>query len=187
MRNRAVAWFKKRVPTREALARNRFMRPFADRILRSDLWSFNRRSVPRGMALGLFVGVMIPGAHFIVAAFVATFVRANIPVALAATFIGFPAIYVALVIEARRLGEGLLHLDAATNVQPITETMTHTGSDHLLQRLTGVGLETALGLFVIATVLASVGYLLTSFGWRWWVARKRQRRLAEARQMEPAG
>jgi hypothetical protein len=31
-------------------------------------------------------------------------------------------------------------------------------------------------------VLASVGYLVTSLGWRWWVGAKRKRRLAEARE-----
>ena len=40
---------------REELAENRWMRPFAGRILRSELWRFTRRSVPRGVAIGLFV------------------------------------------------------------------------------------------------------------------------------------
>ncbi len=187
MKDKAIAWLKGHVPTREQLEQNRWVRPFAHIVLRSDLWRFNRRSVPRGMALGLFVGVMIPLAHFAVATFIAVFVRANIPVTLAATFIGFPVIYVALVAIAYKIGKALLHLDAMTGIQPIGEAMQQTQTDHLLERLTGAGLETAFGLFVIATVLASSGYVLTSFGWRWWVARKRQQRLAEARLREPAG
>ncbi len=177
----ADGWFARHIPTRETLGRNRFLKPFAGRLLRSDLWRFNRRSVPRGMALGLFVGVMIPGAHFIVAAFVATFVRANIPVALAATFIGFPAIYLILVALARTLGNWLLNLDAGTKIQPINEAIHATQTGDLLQRLTGEVLTTAFGLFVIATVLASVGYLATSFGWRLWIGRKRRQRLAAAK------
>lgn len=182
-----ISWARSHVPTRETLAANRWVRPFASTVLRSDLWVFNRRSVPRGVALGLFVGLMIPLAHFAVAALIAVFVRANIPAALLATFIGFPLIYVAIVAAAYRIGELILHLDAMTGVAPIAETMQHTQTDHLLQRLTGAGLDTAFGLFVIATVLASLGYLVTSFVWRLLVARKRARRLAEARQREPAG
>ena len=83
--------------------------------------------------------------------------------------------------------ELILHLDALTGVAPIAETMQQTQTDHLLQRLTGAGLDTAFGLFVIATVLASAGYLVSSFVWRLLVARKRARRLAEARLREPAG
>ena len=177
----AGGWFQRHIPTREQLERNRFVRPFAHRILHSELWRFTRRSVPRGVALGLFVGVMIPLAHFVVATFLAVFVRANIPAALVATFVGFPVVYVLIVALAYKIGNWLLHLDAATAIQPISETMqaTHTGT--FLESLTGAGTETALGLFVIATVLSSVGYLLTSFGWRWWVGRKR-RRVIEARE-----
>ena len=102
--SRTVNWFKGHVPTREELERNRWIKPFAKHVLRSDLWRFNRRSVPRGMALGLFVGIMIPLAHFITATLLAVFVRANIPVALAATFIGFPAFLPVIVYAADRVG-----------------------------------------------------------------------------------
>jgi len=179
-KSRLIQWFQNHVPTREQLEKNRFIRPYAHRILRSDLWRFNRRSVPRGVALGLFVGVMIPLAHFIVAAFLAVFVRANIPAALLATFIGFPVIYVGLVALAYKLGRLLLHVDQMTGIQPISETMQTTEADHLLQIVTGAGLETAFGLFVLATVFSAVGYLLTSFFWRLWIAHKRKLRLASA-------
>lgn len=187
MKQSATNWIKARIPTREVLQRNRFVRPFADRVLRSDLWRFNRRSVPRGIALGLFVGVLIPFAHSAVAALTAVFVRANVPVAIVSTWASNPATWVIIFPAAYRIGKALLHIDQMTGIAPISETMQNTGSDHLLQRLTGAGLETAFGLFVIATVLAALGYVVTSFGWRWWIARKRQARLAEARLREPAG
>ena len=182
-----TAWLSRSIPTRESLERNRWLKPFAHRLLRSELWRFTRRSVPRGVALGLFVGVMIPLAHFVVAAFLAVFIRANIPSALAATFIGFPVIYLALLALAYRIGEFLLHVDAMTGIQPLGETMQsfptsqigETG--HLLQLLTGAGLDAALGMLVIASVLASLGYVLSGFFWRWWVGRRRRMRLTARR------
>jgi uncharacterized protein (DUF2062 family) len=177
MSNRIITWIKAHVPEREKLEKHRWLAPFAHLIFRSELWRMTRRSVPRGVALGLFVGVMIPFAHFVVAMFVAVFVRANIPAAMAATFVGFPVIYVFLVALAYRIGEWMLHVDAMTGIQPITETMQHTQTDHLLKQITGAGLDTALGLFVIATVLACVGYVVTSVAWRFWIAHKRQNRL----------
>lgn len=174
-----TSWAKRKMPTREDMERSRFIRPFAHRVLASEVWRFTRRSVPRGVALGLFVGVMIPLAHFVVAAFLAVFLRANIPAAMLATFIGFPVIYVALVALAYKIGEWLLHLDAMTGIQPLGETMQTTQTDHLLQRITGAGLDTALGLFVLACVFATLGYGLSAVFWRWWVARKRRQRLAE--------
>jgi uncharacterized protein (DUF2062 family) len=177
-----VGWVQRHIPTRESLEQNRLIRPIAGSVLHSELWRLTRRSVPRGVALGLFVGVMIPLAHFVVATFIAVFVRANIPSALLATFIGFPVIYVGIVALAYEIGRWLLHVDAATAIQPISETMQATQTDHLLERITGAGLEAAVGLFIIATLLASLGYVVTSFAWRWWIGAKRQRRLAEARE-----
>lgn len=183
----AVAWLRARIPTREQLEANRWIRPFAHRVLRSDLWRFNRRSVPRGIALGLFVGILIPFAHSAVAALTALFVRANVPVAIGATWFSNPATWVIIFPLAYRIGKAVLEIDQMVPVAPISETMQQTQTDHLLQRLTGAGLDTAFGLFVIATVVAALGYLISSFGWRWWVARKRRQRLAEARLREPAG
>ncbi|HEY7805982.1 MAG TPA: DUF2062 domain-containing protein [Croceibacterium sp.] len=181
-----LGWFQRHVPTREQLETNRFVRPFAGRVLHSELWRFTRRSVPRGVALGLFVGTMIPLAHFVVATFLAVFIRANIPAALLATFIGFPVIYVGILALAYKIGNWLLNVDASTHIQPLTQTMHATQTGDLLQRLTGAGLHTAVGLLIIATSLALVGYFATSFLWRWWIGTKRRRRLAEARARKAA-
>src|SRR3546814_19894872 len=86
-------WLAKNAPKREELAEHRWMRPFAGRILRSELWRFTRRSVPRGVAIGLLVGIflMIPGLQIIGAALLAVPFRANLPVAAAMTFPSNPA------------------------------------------------------------------------------------------------
>ena len=36
------------------------------------------------------------------------------------------------------------------------------------------------GLFVISTVTAAIGYLVSSVVWRWWIGRKRRRRMLRA-------
>lgn len=179
-------WARTHFPTREALERNRWVRPFAHRVLRPDLWRFNRRSVPRAIALGFFVGVLIPFAHSFLAALAAVMVRANMPVAIAATWISNPVTWVVMWPAAYKIGGFLLRIDAVTQVQPITHAMQATGSDHLLTRLTGAGLATAFGLFVEATVLATIGYLISAAFWRTKVARVRRKRLASARQRRAA-
>lgn len=183
----SVGWLRRCVPTREQLEGNRFIRPFAGRVLRSDLWRFNRRSVPRGVALGLFVGVLIPFAHSIVAAFCAVFVRANVPVAIGTTFASNPATWVLMYPAAYEIGKTLFHLEEVSGVSPISATMQHTQTDHLLQNLTGAGLDTAVGLLVLSVVVSSAGYLTSALVWRMIVARRRRSRLAAARLAEPAG
>jgi uncharacterized protein (DUF2062 family) len=38
-----------------------------------------------------------------------------------------------------------------------------------------------IGLFVISTVAASIGYLISAFGWRWWIGHKRRTRREQSR------
>ena len=178
--DRAMGWLHRLVPTREQLETNRWVKPHAKHVLRSDLWRFNRRSVPRGIALGLFVGIMIPLAHFAAAAVLAVFLRANIPIALAATFVGFPAFLPVIWLAADRIGSWLLRIDALTVVAPVSQAMQATETDHLLAMLTQEGPAVAIGLFMMASLLAATGYLASSLFWRLRVGRKRARRLAEA-------
>ena len=49
----------KHAPSREEVQNSRWLRPFGSRIRQSDLWRFTRRSVPRGVAIGLFVAGFI--------------------------------------------------------------------------------------------------------------------------------
>ena len=60
----------KATPSREEVLESRWLKPFGKSIRRSDLWRFTRRSVPRGVAGGLFVGIflMIPGLQIVGAA-----------------------------------------------------------------------------------------------------------------------
>ena len=153
--------------------------------------------MPRGVALGLFVGVMIPLAHFVVAAFVAIFIRANIPAAMLATFIGFPVIYVGLLAAAAKIGGLLLRVDAITVSEPITQAVDRLGDSsglhHWLHRATylahwveGKGPSVILGLFVIASVLSLTGFLGSSIFWRWWIGRKWRSRTAGVSRRLPA-
>ncbi len=189
----ALVWMQRHVPTREQLEQNRWVRPFAHHLLRPELWRLTRRSVPRGVALGLFVGVMIPLAHFVVAAFIAIFIRANIPAAMLATFIGFPVIYVGLLAAAVKIGGMLLRVDAITVSEPIAQAVNNVGGSlgdstarhhwlhraaHLAHLVEGKGPSVLLGLFVIASVLALIGYFGSSVFWRWWIGRKWRLRTA---------
>ena len=71
---------------------SRWLKPFGQRIRHSELWRFTRRSVPRGVAVGLFVGIflMVPGVQIVGAALLSAPFRANIPIAAAMTFLSNP-------------------------------------------------------------------------------------------------
>lgn len=56
----AMDIIRKNTPTREEMAQNKYLAPIAHRFLSPELWRFTRRSVPRGVALGLFAAFIIP-------------------------------------------------------------------------------------------------------------------------------
>src|SRR6187551_4058967 len=169
-------WLRRNMPTREQMERNRFIRPFAHRVLRSELWRFTRRSVPRGVALGLLVGIIVPFAQILFAALLSVSVRANVPLAALATFVTNPFTTPLIWVVAYWVGSWLLRVDAATVVAPVNTAMEQTDLEHLLEWLTGATMVTAFGLIVIAVVTAALSYLVSGWVWRALVARKWRRR-----------
>ena len=171
-----LSWAHRNMPTREQMERNRFIRPFAHRVLRSELWRFTRRSVPRGVALGLVVGIIVPFAQILFAALLSVSVRANVPLAALATFVTNPFTTPLIWVVAYWVGGWLLRVDAATVVAPVNTAIVETDLQHFLEWLTGATMVTAFGLVVIAAVAASVSYLLSGVIWRMVVGRKWRRR-----------
>lgn len=168
-------WLRRNMPTREEMAENRFIRPFAHRVLRSDLWRFTRRSVPRGVALGMIVGVLIPVAQTLFAALFSLPFRANVAVAALTTFITNPFTTPPIWVAAYYLGKKMLHLDAIAPDAPMSEA-AQTWLAGWLQWLVEASLPTALGLFVIAIVGAILGYVISALAWRMWISAKWRRR-----------
>ena len=169
---RFAAWARRAMPTREQMARSRWI---PARVLESQLWRFTRRSVPRGVALGLLVGILLPVAQIIFAAILSFPVRANVPVAALTTFVTNPFTTPFIWAASYQVGAWLLRIDAAVAGGPIDHLFQITDFWSAIQWLTAEGRVLALGLVVVAVVAAAAAFLLTSFAWRWWVVHKRRR------------
>ena len=104
------------MPTREQMEHNRFI---PKSVLRSELWRFTRRSVPRGIALGIIVGVLLPFAQIIFAAMLSLPVRANVPLAALTTFITNPFTTPLIWAFSYQVGRWMLQVDAYMPEGPI--------------------------------------------------------------------
>lgn len=155
------------MPTQESFENSRWLRPVAHRILAPSLWRFNRRSVPRGVALGVLAGVLIPLGQIPAAALLAFPLRANVPTAALTTLLTNPVTTPPLWIAAYWVGRHMLGLDAALPGDPVA-----TGTSWFDWLVAEAGPATAAGLVTISVVGAAVGYFLTAFLWRLWIARK---------------
>lgn len=171
----AADTIRKYMPTREEMAQNRYLAPIAHRFLSPELWRFTRRSVPRGVALGLFTAFIIPVGQIFLAAFLALPSRANVPLAAAVTFVTNPFTLPFWAVLANRVGEFVLQFDAATS--GIANEQLESGAWRWAIDAFEFAGVTVVGLFVLAVISASVGYLVSSAVWRIMVARRRAKRL----------
>jgi uncharacterized protein (DUF2062 family) len=166
------------MPTREEMAQNRYLAPIAHRFLSPELWRFTRRSVPRGVALGLFAGFIVPIGQIFLAAFLALPARANVPIAALTTFVTNPFTLPFWLYVANRTGGLVLNLDRTVGDTAAAGLASDGG---LLAQGFALAGVTAFGFVVLAVVSAAVGYLLSGVIWRFVVGRRRRRRIIAAR------
>jgi len=176
---RSKTWAKdvirKNTPTREGMAENKYLAPIAHRFLSPELWRFTRRSVPRGVALGLFSAFIIPIGQIFLSAFLALPARANVPLAALVTFVTNPFTLPFWLVIANRIGEFALRWDATAPA--IASAKAGSGTWALLVDAYQVAGATVVGYLVLSFVTPIVGYVLSGWVWRAVVSRKRARRL----------
>jgi uncharacterized protein len=169
-----MGWVRRNSPTREQLLESRLLRPFAHRIAHSELWRFTRRSVPRGVALGLLVGIflLIPGIQIIGVALLALPCRANIPLGAAMTFLSNPATTPFILASSVWVGSTTfgLHADVSTFSALIERGASI--SDWAAWFFSDAAPAMLAGLLIISIVAAAIGYLIAAFCWNLWLRQK---------------
>jgi len=173
-------WLTRHIPTRESIHRYRLLRPFAPHLSQPALWRMTRRSVPRAVALGLFVGVIIPIMHTAIAAVLAIPLRANVAITAAFTLVVNPLTIPPLYYAAYRIGSWELHHDASL-VNPVAAERFSGELSRLLFWIHQASGPIAVGVLSIAAAAALIGYLGAGLTWTLWLKTKvRQRRQARA-------
>jgi len=169
-----TGWLARNGLTREQVGAHPWMKPFAARVMSPELWRFTRRSVPRGVALGLLVGIflLIPGVQIIGVALLALPVRANIPIGAAMTFLSMPATTPFILLASAWVGSSMFGMDGDVGhfMQLIESGASLSTWAHWL--FSSAAPAIVVGLAVISVISAAVGYLLAGWIWRWWVVRK---------------
>lgn len=132
------------------------------------------------MALGLFVGVIIPFMHTFIAAILAIPLRANVAVAAAFTLLINPLTIPPIYYAAYRIGSWELHYDAALVNAEAAERFSSELS-RLLFWVHHASGPIAAGILSIAAGAALVGYLCASLVWTSWLKSKLRDRRTQRR------
>jgi len=172
------------LPHHDKIRENRYVAWCGPRLQHHNLWHLHRRSVAGGVAAGLFAG-LIPGSNpvqFTAGALLAITFRVNLPIAVLVTLYSNPFTIVPLYVTAYGLGQlVLLQNDGAPALpldlsgKPYTEWLSAA-----LHWLANIGKPLLIGLPLLATLLAVVGYFAMDWAWRVyvrcaWERRKRSR------------
>jgi len=138
----------------------------------------NRRSVPRAVALGLFIAAILPIMHTAVAAILAIPARANVAVAALFTLVVNPLTIPPLYYGAYRIGSWELHHDAAL-VNPADAERFSSELSRMLFWLHHASGPIAVGILTIATLMGAFGYFASKLAWRIWCAKRWRTRRSE--------
>lgn len=177
-------YFKKWLPSHDAMLQNRWIQMFGDYLQHHNLWHLHRRSVSGGVAVGLFCG-LIPGPlQMICAALLSMLFRVNLPIALVTTFYTNPLTIVPLYLLAYQLGDlvtGQSHTVSAAHLA-VPEMGWDNWLSVSLQWIMSLGEPFVIGLPLLAVLLAVLGYVVVRIGWRLHVVAQWRRRAAERKQ-----
>ena len=156
---------------------------FGDSLFHPALWHLNRRSAAGGVAVGLFCG-LIPGPlQMLGAAIVCVFLRVNLPLALVTTLYTNPITIVPLYLIAYEIGGLTLGASGLAKPPPLPDwqwTDMLASMEAMSRWMMSLGSPLALGLLLLASMLAALGYVTVRGIWSVylrlaWQARRRSR------------
>jgi len=162
------------LPSHESIQQHRWIRPFGMWARHHNLWHLHRRSVAGGVAVGMFCG-LIPGPlQMLGAALLAVLFRVNLPVAMFTTFYTnpftiLPLYWVAYQLGALITGQGASLTEAHFAVPEMNFDNWFTV---MFGWIVSLGKPFAIGLPLLALILALLGYIVVRLGWRLWVTRQ---------------
>ncbi|HET9679351.1 MAG TPA: DUF2062 domain-containing protein [Gammaproteobacteria bacterium] len=162
-------FFKRFLPEHKDLKERWYLRPFKALIQDPGLLHINRRSMCKGLAVGVFVCfIPLPG-QTLIAALGAVWLRVNLPMAVAAVFISNPLTMAPLSFMAYKTGAWLLGMPhGAFHFEPTL--------DWLLYELSKVWAPFLFGSLVLAIVCSLLAYGISNFLWQWYVIHHYRRR-----------
>ena len=158
---------KKYLPSRREIRGNKYLKFLGDHLHDPNLWHFNRRSVARATATGLFCAFLPMPFEMVPAAVGAILWRANLPLAIAWVWISNPLTWLPLYGPPYLLGAWLLNRPSV----PLNELTVEIFGQQVAALW--------LGCLLVGVAAATTGYFLVNAIWRTKVISSWQRRREE--------
>lgn len=173
---------KRWLPSPEELAKNKFVRPFAPFLIDPRLWHMNRNALMRAIVVGVMVAFLPLPGQMVIALMGALIFRANVPMAIALTWLtnpitSIPVFWVAYSLGAYLLGEPSLSLRAVgIMLTDMTIWLVADGKNPFDgQRFFSLK-AFGLGLFIMAVATSVLCVTAFNLFWRYKIAKTWKKR-----------
>jgi hypothetical protein len=174
-------WLQRITPDRKTLEKLWCLKPFAAVVLDRGCWTFNRHSVTRGFAVGLFIAFIPPTplpVHLVTCVIFGMLWRLNLPVLIGTVFVSNPFTWLPQFLASIWVGAKLLGLDLGPFIH---EPLPHHSWGHFNQ----LWAPLFLGALVLGLLAGGFGFVLAQCVWRlrvlYHLRRRRTRRLGRER------
>jgi len=150
------------MPDPEKLKQQKSLQFLGDRLHEPNLWHLNRNSVSLAFAIGLFAAWIPTPGQMAIAAVVAFYFRANLPISVALVWVTNP-----LTMPPMFYGAYIVGLFALGDTLPGDEFEFNL--DSILSSLSEIGGPFLLGCFILGVVSSFIGYFGIRLFWRYQV------------------
>jgi uncharacterized protein (DUF2062 family) len=162
--------FRRFMPDPHRIRKHRLLTWLGPWLHHPRLWHVSREGIARGAAIGGFFGLLVPIGQIPLSAVAAIALRANLPMAVATTFITNPFTFAPIYYFAYTLGLMLTGADSTATVVPASlAPHIQEGAGWLrswVEHIVGLGKPLFVGLFVLACGFSLVSYFSINILWR---------------------
>ena len=159
--------FKKYLPHHTTLQHERSLQWLCGWLKKPYLWHITRHTIARGVAVGLFINFIPLPLQMLWAALLARICRANLPSAIALTWINNPFTFVPINLFIYHVGSWALHVRQIPPLQVPQLTWSWSNIIHLDLTFWTVafGKVYLIGLSIVSISAALVGFCVIQIGW----------------------
>jgi len=173
-------FLKKYSPSPKTIRENKALAFLGESIHQPNLWCMNRHSVSKAFAIGLFCTWIPLPMQTVMAALLAVYYRAHLPLSVALVFITNPITIPPMFYFAYRLGGLMLGIEPQDVPMDLSWDWITTTLGHIWQPL-------LFGCLILAIISSIAGYFFINSIWRKstkkrWQDRKEKRAAKKAKQ-----
>ncbi len=152
-------FLKKYSPSSKTIKENKALSCLGDSVHKPSLWHMNRRSVAKAFAIGLFCAWIPTPFQTVMAAVLAIYYRAHLPLSVVLVFVTNPITIPPMFYSAYKLGSFLLGMDTESVSMDLSWQWFTTVLGDIWQPL-------LFGSLILAIISSALGYLIINLLWR---------------------